>query len=182
MSMFRSFSTKHRGCLSFSLNSASDNEVNREEDVLAPIGKDQSMSNIKPVTMVMVDDNIDEIFLTRRQVRSQGIVNHFVSERISENLITTLTELYSSHEIDNLLILMDVSMPRMDGFETLKALRNHKKFKDLPVIMFSASADESDIAVAADLGADGYMVKPFKIESFIGALACLPHMRYHLVR
>ena len=48
------------------------------------------MHDRNPVTMVMVDDNVDEIFLTRRQVRSQGIVNHFVSERKSENLINTL--------------------------------------------------------------------------------------------
>ncbi|HEX4181322.1 MAG TPA: hypothetical protein VHY32_11075, partial [Caulobacteraceae bacterium] len=73
------------------------------------------MPDRNPVTMVMVDDNVDEIFLTRRQVRSQGIVNHFVSERKSENLINTLTELYNIDAVNNILILLDISMPRMDG-------------------------------------------------------------------
>ncbi len=40
-----------------------------------------------PITMLMVDDNVDEIFLARRQVRNQGLINNFISERKSENLI-----------------------------------------------------------------------------------------------
>lgn len=140
------------------------------------------MVDFKPVTMVMVDDNIDEIFLTRRQVRGQGIINHFISERKSENLINTLTELFNETEAANLLILLDVSMPRMDGFETLKAIREHKRFRNLPVIMFSASDDEADMNAAANLGANGYMVKPFSIDALVSALANLPQMRYHLVQ
>jgi len=132
--------------------------------------------------MVMVDDNVDEIFLTRRQVRSQGIVNHFVSERKSENLINTLTELYNVDAVNNILILLDISMPRMDGFETLKKIRGHKQFKELPVIMFSASSDEADMTEAMSLGANGYMVKPFTIESFIGALGNVPQLKYHVVQ
>lgn len=140
------------------------------------------MHDRNPVTMVMVDDNVDEIFLTRRQVRSQGIVNHFVSERKSENLINTLTELYNVDAVNNILILLDISMPRMDGFETLKKIRDHKQFKDLPVIMFSASSDEADMTEAMNLGANGYMVKPFTIESFIGALGNVPQLKYHVVQ
>src|SRR5580658_2985961 len=138
------------------------------------------MPERNPVTMVMVDDNVDEIFLTRRQVRSQGIVNHFVSERKSENLIRTLTDLYNIDSVNNILILLDISMPRLDGFETLRAVRDHKQFKDLPVIMFSASSDEADITEAMNLGANGYMVKPFTIESFIGALGNVPDLKYHV--
>ncbi len=141
------------------------------------------MSTHQPVTMVMVDDNIDEIFLTRRQVRNQGIVNHFISERKSEDLIHTLVELYNGDEINsNILVLLDISMPRMDGFETLKAIRNHSQFHDLPVIMFSSSDDEADMARARELGANGYIVKPFTIDSFIGALGKLPQMKYNLVQ
>lgn len=73
------------------------------------------MNELKPVTMVMVDDNIDEIFLTRRQVRNQGIVNHFVSERKSENVLNTLSELYFEGDATNLLVLLDINMPRMDA-------------------------------------------------------------------
>ncbi|MHB8528640.1 MAG: response regulator [Caulobacteraceae bacterium] len=141
-----------------------------------------SMPYHKPVTMVMVDDNIDEIFLTRRQVRSHGIVNHFVSERKSENLFNTLNDLYTIDDQSNVLILLDINMPRQDGFETLRKIKANKQFKDLPVIMFSASDDETDMAKSMTLGANGYIVKPFTMDSFIGALGSVPEMKYHLVR
>lgn len=48
--------------------------------------------------------------------------------------------------------------------------------------MFSASDDTADMHAAADLGANGYMVKPFTIDAFIGALGALPQVRYHLVQ
>jgi two-component system response regulator len=140
------------------------------------------MPDHRPVTMVMVDDNLDEIFLARRQVRNQGIVNHFVSERRPENLLRTLTDLYNGDEGSNVLVLLDIKMPRTDGFETLREIRANKRFKELPVIMFSASDDEADIAESAKLGANGYLVKPFTIESFVGALGAVPEMKYHLVR
>ncbi|HEX4181249.1 MAG TPA: response regulator, partial [Caulobacteraceae bacterium] len=70
----------------------------------------------------------------------------------------------------------------MDGFDTLKKIREHKQFKDLPVIMFSASSDEADVTEALNLGANGYMVKPFTIESFIGALGNVPQLKYHVVQ
>lgn len=140
------------------------------------------MRDLKPITMVMVDDNVDEIFLTRRKVRSQGIVNHFISERRSEFLIDTLVDLMKDDDVENLLILMDINMPRMDGFEALKLIRKHAQFKQIPVIMFSASDDEADMSKAARLGANGYMVKPFAMDTLIGALSGLPNMRYHLVQ
>jgi CheY-like chemotaxis protein len=133
-----------------------------------------------PITILMVDDNIDEIYLAKREVRNYGILNQFVSERCPETLFSTLAELYSGERPTNVLILLDVSMPRMDGFETLKAIRNHERFKALPVIMFSVSDDEEDMSAAIRLGADGYLVKPFALEPFMSALGSLPEMRYQL--
>jgi CheY-like chemotaxis protein len=140
------------------------------------------MSAHFPVTMVMVDDSIDEVFLTRRQVRTQGIVNHFVSERKPENLIGTLIELYNQDPLNNILVLLDINMPRMSGFETLREVREHPQFGDIPVVMFSASGDQADIAEAASLGANGYIVKPFTMDAFIAALGKVPKMKYCLVQ
>ena len=63
-------------------------------------------------TLIMVDDDINEIFLTRRQVRKDGIVNRFVSEKKPEKLLTTLGELRElGHESDRFLVLLDINMP-----------------------------------------------------------------------
>ena len=131
----------------------------------------------------MVDDNADEIFLTRRQVRRDGIVNNFVSEKKPEHLLTTLSELSKMGvDKDKIIVLLDVNMPRLNGFETLKQIRGDADFKHVPVIMLSASDDEADMFEAFDLGASGYVVKPFKADEFFAALSNLPQVKYQLVQ
>jgi CheY-like chemotaxis protein len=135
------------------------------------------------LTLVMVDDNADEIFLTRRQVRRDGIVNNFVSERKPERLIEALGELAAAGiDKDKVLILLDINMPRANGFEALGALRAHPNYKNVPVIMLSASDDEADMFEAFDLGANGYVVKPFKSDEFFAALSNVPNVKHQLVQ
>ncbi len=141
------------------------------------------MATSSAVTLVMVDDNADEIFLTRRQVRRDGIVNNFVSEKKPEHLLATLTELHKMGlDKSKIIVLLDINMPRVSGFETLKKIRADAEFKDVPVIMLSASDDESDMFEAFDLGASGYVVKPFKADEFFAALTNLPQIKYQLVQ
>ena len=56
------------------------------------------------------------------------------------------------------LIVLDIMMPAMDGFETLRELR---RFSTVPVIMLTVKADERDVALGLELGADDYVAKPF---------------------
>ncbi|MGJ8526991.1 response regulator [Maritalea sp.] len=137
---------------------------------------------LSETTFVMVDDNVDEIFLTRRKVRREGIVNRFVSERHPEKLFDSLNELVKiGVEKSSFMILLDVNMPRTNGFELLRKIRKHPDFGSVPVIMFSASDDEADIFEAMELGSDGYIVKPFTSEEFFAALSGVPRVKKRLL-
>ncbi len=141
------------------------------------------MSNLLESTLVMVDDNIDEIFLTRRQVRKDGIINRFISEKKPEKLIETLDELIGTGiEKSSFLILLDINMPRSDGFETLKKIRAHPEYKDIPVVMLSASDDEADMFESFELGSDGYIVKPFSADEFFAAVENIPRIKKQLIQ
>jgi CheY-like chemotaxis protein len=141
------------------------------------------MSSFSEITLVMVDDNVDEIFLTRRQVRHEGIVNHFVSEKKPQRLLQTLSELKAMDVHGrNIMVLLDINMPRSNGFETLRTLRGSEEFKDVPVIMLSASDDEADMFEAFELGANGYIVKPFRADEFFAALSNIRQVKYQLVQ
>ena len=59
------------------------------------------------------------------------------------------------------MIILDVMMPRMDGFETLKKLRADDKSKEIPVIMLTAKAQDADIFKGWSSGVDSYLTKPF---------------------
>jgi two-component system alkaline phosphatase synthesis response regulator PhoP len=59
------------------------------------------------------------------------------------------------------LILMDVRMPRMSGYEACKRIKSEPALKDVPVVFLSAKGQESEIRLALDAGAQEYVVKPF---------------------
>lgn len=139
--------------------------------------------SVTETTLIMVDDNVDEIFLTRRQIRKTGIVNRFVSEKRPERLFETLKELIDMGvDKQTFLILLDVNMPRSDGFETLSSIRRHPDFADVPVLMFSASEDEEDIFHSFEAGSNGYIVKPFSADEFFAAIQNIPRVKTQLVQ
>ena len=59
------------------------------------------------------------------------------------------------------LILLDILMPNMDGYQTLQKLKEEESTKSIPVIMLTAKSQVDDVTKAADLGANDYIVKPF---------------------
>lgn len=119
-------------------------------------------------TLIMVDDNIDEIFLTRRKVRRDGIINRFFSEKRPERIEKTLDDLVKMGiSKESFIVLLDINMPRVDGFEVLRKLRAHPEYGSVTVIMLSASQSDDDIARAREAGCDGYIVKPFSGEEFL---------------
>ena len=140
------------------------------------------MNSQSEMTLVMVDDNADEIFLTRRFVRRDGIVNNFVSEKKPERLFDTLEELRGvGVDPQKIIILLDINMPRMDGFDLLKQIRASAEFRNSPVVMLSASDNEADVMEAMALGANGYLVKPFEGEEFFQVVNNIPQVKHRLV-
>jgi CheY-like chemotaxis protein len=80
------------------------------------------------------------------------------------------------------LILLDLNMPRMNGHECLAALKSDETLCDIPVVILSTSAAESDIVAAYGLGASGYITKPADIGQFITAIRQLGDYWMTLVR
>ena len=71
------------------------------------------------------------------------------------------------------VVLLDIKMPRMDGLEVLKQMREHEKLKRVPVVMLSSSREERDLAESWDLGVNAYVVKPVDVSQFFGAVQVL---------
>ena len=69
-------------------------------------------------------------------------------------------DILSGNKID--FIICDINMPNMNGLEFLYRVKNHEEFKNIPVIMLTTEGRDEDKERARRLGADGYVVKPFK--------------------
>ncbi|WP_058833565.1 response regulator [Luteimonas abyssi] len=74
---------------------------------------------------------------------------------------------------DPAVLLLDIKMPRMDGLEVLKQLREEGALKRMPVVILSSSREESDLARSWDLGVNAYVVKPVDVDQFFEAVRTL---------
>jgi DNA-binding response OmpR family regulator len=68
------------------------------------------------------------------------------------------------------LIILDLMLPKMDGYKVCGFLKRDTKYVNLPIIMFSARAQEEDIKTAQEVGADAYITKPFKPDELLGKI------------
>lgn len=71
------------------------------------------------------------------------------------------------------LVLLDLMLPKINGFEICRMIKFDDKFKDLPIIILSALDKEDDRKKAMDAGADAYFLKPFDLESLLGKISSL---------
>lgn len=71
------------------------------------------------------------------------------------------------------VLLLDIKMPRLDGLEVLKQIRNDEHLKRLPVVILSSSREENDLARSWDLGVNAYVVKPVDVDQFFNAVQTL---------
>ncbi len=77
------------------------------------------------------------------------------------------------------LVLLDLKMPRMNGFEVLAWIRQQPELKRLPVVVFSSSNHEVDVQRAYDAGANSYLVKPADFNSLIRLVKLICHYWLH---
>jgi len=106
-----------------------------------------------PNKILIVDDEPFNLDLLEQELGDQG----YVIERAADG--AEALEKVPSFEPD--VILLDYMMPRMNGLEVLKHLREDEKYKTIPVILLTAKATQEDKVRGLDAGADDYVIKPF---------------------
>ncbi len=68
------------------------------------------------------------------------------------------------------LIILDLMLPKMDGYKVCRMLKFDGKYKDIPIIMFTARAQDSDKQMGEQVGADAYITKPFDPKALLGKI------------
>jgi CheY-like chemotaxis protein len=102
--------------------------------------------------LVVEDDEVNRDLLVRR-LNKAGYTTHTAGNGVEA------LDLLNRHPYD--LILLDIMMAQLDGFQTLQKIRSREAFKDIPIIMISALGDTSSIARCMELGANDYIMKPY---------------------
>ena len=112
---------------------------------------------------MIVDDNDDDIFLLTRALRRSG-VTHEIEVAVSSALAMKYFQALLADSPEPIefpsLVILDLKMPVVDGFELLKWISSHPGLRKLQIYVLSSSVVESDPAVAIHLGASGFWAKP----------------------
>lgn len=103
-------------------------------------------------------------------VDDSATVRKFVSVSLSMQGFQVITASDGMDALEKLpqqqvdLLVTDLNMPNMDGFELIRALRENPQYKDLPVIILTSLTDEVSRETGAKLGVNSFLVKPFSLE------------------
>ena len=113
-------------------------------------------------TILCVDDDPITLMLCKKVIAKTAFSNEIITMSNGEEALTFLMSLKTDSNLAMPeLIFLDLNMPIMSGFESLKQIRDDARFKDIPVIaIYSTSATEDGIKNTFGLGANAYIVKP----------------------
>ena len=127
--------------------------------------------------ILVVDDREDEILLIRRALQQTKMLNPVITMRSGEEAILYLSGegKYRSREEYPLpeLVLLDLKMPGMDGFEVLTWIRAQPAFRALRVVVLTSSDQIYDVNKAYELGANSFLVKPTSFNNYVEVLRAM---------
>ena len=128
----------------------------------------EASPNDGPIELLLIDDDDKDIFLTKRAFKKSGVACHI---QIAKNGEEGLALLRREEPYENaprpVFILLDLNMPRMNGLEFIEIIKQDKRLRTIPVIVFTTSNEQSDRSRAYDYSVAGYMVKPVDYDQFL---------------
>jgi len=130
---------------------------------------------MKEIFILIAEDDADDRFLLQAAFEENGFKDllHFVENGVEA--LEYLQNLCNAEKEPALprFILLDLNMPKKDGREVLKELKQHPQLKKIPVVIFSTTNNEQEMRRCYELGANSYITKPNSFESLLKTVAAL---------
>ena len=128
----------------------------------------------KAVEILIVEDSDQDAELALRALQKNKISNKIIRLKDGEEALEFLfgTGDYKDRSILNQprVILLDLKMPKVDGLEVLKRIRENEATENIPVVMLTSSKEERDLIESYKLGVNSFIVKPVEFDSFTKAV------------
>lgn len=126
---------------------------------------------MKSKIILLVEDNPDDIKLTMRALKKSNILNEVVVAQDGVEALDYLfgTGRHAGRDTNTRpqVVLLDLKMPRMDGFEVLQRIRGDERTKLLPVVVLTTSNEDKDRIESYKLGVNSYIRKPVDFNQFV---------------
>lgn len=123
--------------------------------------------SMEPINILLVEDDPGDVLLTKKALANGKIFN---SMAVATDGVEALALLRQEGDFADAprpdLILLDLNMPRMDGRETLAAIKQDEKLRSIPIVILTTSDSDHDVLKSYDLQASCFITKPVDLEQF----------------
>ncbi len=123
------------------------------------------MSNL-PIDILLVEDSDEDAELAVRALNKHRLASQL--HRVADGA-EALQFLQATDQLPK-LVLLDLKLPKVDGLEVLRTLKNDPRTQSIPIVMLSSSRQNSDLVESYKLGANSYVVKPVDFDEFVDAV------------
>ena len=144
---------------------------------------DNDKEKAGPVEILLAEDNPNDVEMTKKAFDKGKFVNNIHVVEDGVEVIKYLDE-EKGHEDRPRpdIILLDLEMPRMDGFEVLEELEDRPGLKDIPVVVLTSSESEKDVVESYRHNANAYMIKPVGYKEFQDIVREIENFWFKLVK
>lgn len=132
------------------------------------------MISEKEFTIVLADDDDGHAHLIEVNLKRTMCSVNIIRARDGSEAIDSINSLLQDHStLNQIVLLLDIRMPVMDGFEALCALRKNPQFSKVPIIMLSTTDDPREIDRCYESGCNAFITKPIQPNEFMHAISTL---------
>jgi hypothetical protein len=124
------------------------------------------MNNFNYRPIILVEDNPVDLDLMIRALKKHNLGNTIEIARDGQEMLDWIPR-WERGEPLPCVILLDLKLPKINGLEVLRQLRNHTLSQSIPIVVLTSSSEDSDIETAYSLHANSYIVKPVNFDKFI---------------
>jgi len=144
------------------------------------------MSKFEPIIILLADDDEDDCFLVKEAFEESRISNVLQIVNDGEELMDYLNHKGDFKDTSKYplpdLILLDLNMPRKDGKEALKEIKEDPKLRKIPVVVLTTSEAEEDVVKTYDLGVNSFITKPVSFDGLVEVIKTIGKYWFQIVK
>ena len=139
----------------------------------------------KPVTLLLAEDDPDDLLLARQALEKSRLASDLRCVEDGEELLDYLRRRgkYADPKQSPRpgLILLDLNMPRKDGREALREIKNDPKLRAIPIVVLTTSKSDEDVARTYNLGVNSYITKPARFSALVEVMQAIGKYWFEIV-
>ena len=137
----------------------------------------------KPIEILLIEDSLGDVRLVQEALQEAKVRNNMIVAKDGVEALDFLHRKGRNSRIPRLgLILLDLNLPKKNGFEVLKEIKSDASLKHIPVVILTTSQAEQDIIKSYDLYANAYITKPVDLDQFLSVVKAIENFWLEIVQ